>query len=296
LRAVGGDHAATLDYMRSPVGETRSHIHSYFAMIHDCTSLQLVCHAQSAYVAEKLKHTPLADLPLLSAAAPFKAGGWAGPDNFTDIPAGTLYQRSVADLYCFPNTICALRLRGKEIAEWLERSASAFHQIIPGQADQPLLNEGFPSYNFDVIFGLTYDIDPSQPPRYGADGKLRDPLAQRVRQLCYQGKPVDQEAEFIVATNNYRSSTQSAFNTFIKTETVLQTSATIRTTIYNYINQNGPLALVVQPNWRLRTFPGTSYCFEGSPRAAAFAADVATLTIEPLDTTKDGFTRFRILP
>ncbi|WP_158623222.1 bifunctional 2',3'-cyclic-nucleotide 2'-phosphodiesterase/3'-nucleotidase [Pseudorhodobacter sp. E13] len=294
LRAVQGAHLATLNYMRSPVGETLKPIHSYFAMIHDCQSLQIVCHAQSAFVAERLKGTVWADLPLLAAAAPFKAGGRAGPDHFTDIPAGPLYQRSVADLYCFPNTICALHLRGHELVEWLERSASAFHRITPGQSDQPLLDEAFPSYNFDVIFGLTYEIDPSQPARYSADHRLIDSAARRVHNLCYNGKPLDLDAEFIVATNNYRSSTQSAFNSFIKTEAVLQASVTIRTIIYNYICRNGPLNLVPQPNWRLRTFPDTSYCFDCSPRALPLAAQLPGLTLEPMGSTPDGFVRFRI--
>lgn len=294
LRAVKGDHAATLDYMRSHVGETLTPLHSYFSMIQDCTSLQIICHAQSAYVAGKLKDTPFADLPLLSAAAPFKSGGRAGPDHFTDIPPGPLYQRSVADLYCFPNTICALHLCGAQLTEWLERSAAAFNQIIPGRSDQPLLNEAFPSYNFDVIFGLTYEIDPSQPPRYSVEGKLIDTASHRIRNLCYQGKLIEPEAKFIVATNNYRSSTQLAFNGFPPAETVLQASTTIRTILYNYIIQNGPLNLAPLPNWRLRTFPDTSYCFESSARAKAFIPEVAGFTIDPLDTTFEGFTRFRI--
>jgi 2',3'-cyclic-nucleotide 2'-phosphodiesterase / 3'-nucleotidase len=33
-------------------------------------------------------------------------------------------------------------------------------------ADQVLMNPDFPSYNFDVIDGVSYQIDLSQPPKY----------------------------------------------------------------------------------------------------------------------------------
>ena len=44
--------------------------------------------------------------------------------------------------------------------------AGIFHQITPGKADQTLIDASFPSYNFDVIDGVDYKIDLSQPSRY----------------------------------------------------------------------------------------------------------------------------------
>ena len=41
-------------------------------------------------------------LPILSAAAPFKAGGRNGPDYYTDVPAGDVAIKNVADLYLYP--------------------------------------------------------------------------------------------------------------------------------------------------------------------------------------------------
>ena len=43
-------------------------------------------------------------LRVLSAAAPFKAGGRGGPDYYTDVPAGPIAIRNVADLYLYPPT------------------------------------------------------------------------------------------------------------------------------------------------------------------------------------------------
>ena len=92
---------------------------------------------------------------ILSAAAPFKAGGRGGPEYYTDVPVGDVAIKNVADLYLYPNTVRAVKVTGAEVKDWLERSAGMFNQVEPGKADQVLLNPDFPSYNFDVIDGVT---------------------------------------------------------------------------------------------------------------------------------------------
>jgi 2',3'-cyclic-nucleotide 2'-phosphodiesterase/3'-nucleotidase len=294
LKAAQKQHEAALDYMRFPVGSTLRPLHSYFALIRSCASAQLICRAQSRFVAGRLAGTEHAALPLLSAAAPFKVGGWAGPGNYTDIPAGPMYQRSVADLYCFPNTICAVRLRGADIFEWLERSAAAFHQVVLGQQDQPLLDDDFPSYNFDIILGLTYEIDPTQPARYSAAGELHDPAARRIRNLCFQGQPIDPDAEFVVATNNYRASTHSALSLADSARMVFEDSVTIRNILLNEIATTSPLAFETEENWRFAPMPDTSFVFETSPKAVQFLPELADVGVEPLGDTKTGFRRYRL--
>ena len=57
--------------------------------------------------------------------------------------------------------------------EWLECSAGQFNQIDPKSSKpQPLINwDGFRTYNFDVIDGVNYQIDVTQPAKY--DGECR---------------------------------------------------------------------------------------------------------------------------
>jgi 2',3'-cyclic-nucleotide 2'-phosphodiesterase (5'-nucleotidase family) len=43
-------------------------------------------------------------LPILSAAAPFVAGGRGGPEYYTDVPKGDVAIKNVSDLYLYPNT------------------------------------------------------------------------------------------------------------------------------------------------------------------------------------------------
>ena len=51
-----------------------------FALVADDPSVQIVCQAQTWYIKDMLKDTEFKDLPVLSAAAPFKSGGRGGAE------------------------------------------------------------------------------------------------------------------------------------------------------------------------------------------------------------------------
>ncbi|WP_330448697.1 hypothetical protein [Paracoccus marcusii] len=99
-RQVATAHKATLRQLSTRIGRTAQPLNSHFAVIgHDC-GLRLVNLAQRWHVRQRLAGTPDADLPVLSASAPYRAGA-GGPQHYTDVPAGTLSLRHLADLYPF---------------------------------------------------------------------------------------------------------------------------------------------------------------------------------------------------
>ncbi|MGV8951471.1 MAG: bifunctional 2',3'-cyclic-nucleotide 2'-phosphodiesterase/3'-nucleotidase, partial [Cypionkella sp.] len=112
LAAAQAEHDATLDYVRRAVGETETPLFSYFALVADDPSVQIVSNAQIWYIAQMMKGTPNEGLPILSAAAPFKAGGRGGPEYYTDVPVGPVAIKNVADLYLYPNTVRAVKITG----------------------------------------------------------------------------------------------------------------------------------------------------------------------------------------
>lgn len=290
---VADAHQHTLSYIRRPVGKTTAPLHSYFALVSPAAAIQLVADAQQEYVAEQLKGTEHASLPLLSAVAPFKAGGRGGPGNFTTIPAGDLAIRHIADLYHYPNSVRAVRVTGHVLLDWLERSVAIFHQIMPGTPDQVLLQPDFPSYNFDMIHGLDYQIDLSQPAKFALDGSLQDPLSRRVVDLNYRGQPVDLNTEFIVATNNYRTGGGEMFPMITPDIVVLEAPDAHREVLVRHIASHGTLAPKAQINWRFAPMPGTSVLFDSAIEAENCLDDI-DLDIVPVARTPDGFMRYRL--
>ena len=98
-----------------------------------------------------------------------------------------------------------MRLTGAGIVEWLERSSNVFLRADPAlRTAQPLIDPKSPGYNFDTISGLTWEIDITQPRRYEG-GKLVAADSHRIRDVRFEGKPIDPAREFVVVTNNYRA-------------------------------------------------------------------------------------------
>ena len=293
-QSVATEHQATLDYVRRAVGKTSAPLYSYFALVADDPSVQIVSNAQEWYIRQMMAGTEHEALPILSAAAPFKAGGRGGPEYYTDVPIGDIAIKNVADLYLYPNTIRAVRVTGAQVKDWLERSAGAFNRIEPGQPDQMLLNPDFPSYNFDVIDGVTYRIDLSQPSKYDGDGNVVEEGANRIVDLVFDGKPIDPAAEFIVATNNYRAGGGGSFPGNDGTTIVFEGPDTNRDIIVRYIVDQGTIDPEADGNWSFAPLEGATVLFDTGPGGARYMSDVKGVTIEEAGEGDDGFARYRI--
>jgi 2',3'-cyclic-nucleotide 2'-phosphodiesterase len=277
LDSVNAEHVATLDYVRQPVGETTARIHSYFSLVQDDPSIQIVTNAQKWYVENVLKGTQYEGIPVLSAGAPFKAGG-SSPDYYTDVPEGTLAIKNVADLYLYDNTVYAVKLNGAQLKEWLEMSAGQFNKIDPAITDeQPLINTSFKTYNFDVIDGVSYEIDVTQPARYDADKNLVNSGANRIKNLKYNGYPVAGSQEFIVATNNYRAN--NPFPGCKDGDKVLKSTYENREAIVDYIKELGTINPTADNNWTFTPINGNiNVTFSSSPNAEQLADEYAKIS------------------
>lgn len=293
-RTLRGAHDRTLGHIRRRVGTLTAPLHNHFARIGDCAALQLVAAAQRARVQQLLAGTPWQALPLLSAVAPFRAGGpGSGTDHVTDIAPGPLTMRHLADLYPYPNTLAAVQVTGAELACWLERAAAMFHRLTPGVPDQPLIRSDFPSYNFDVIFGLTYQIDLSQPACDVATGPGAAPASRRITDLRLGDQPLNPAALYVVATNSYRAAGAGFFDLLATRGIPLATRESNLSVLTAHVCAQGPITPCPMPVWRFAPLPGTSAIFATAPSALAHAA--ARPDLQPLGCDTDGLARFRLM-
>lgn len=296
LEAARAAHEATLRHVRTPVGKLLTPLNTYFVLLGDDPTVQLINEAQRAYAAPLAAARPdLASLPILAAAAPFKCGGRNGPYAYTDIPAGPLAIKDVADLYPYPNTLRLVRIDGAALSEWLERSASIFRRIDPTlREEQPLLGPAFAAYNFDVIDGVEYRIDVTQRARYDDSGALTAPGARRIRDLTFKGAPVDPKQLFLVVTNNYRASGGGGFPGCDGTSVVIEAPDANRDVLLKYVASRTEIAPKSDGNWRFAPWPGSvAATYLTSPAAAGLSAPPG-LKLTPMGFAPGGFLKLRV--
>ena len=286
-------HEGTIAYVRQQVGTTTAPITSYFALVKDDPSIQIVNKAQLWYAKQELAGTPEGKLPILSAAAPFKAGTRGDATAYTDIPAGPIAIKNVADLYLYDNVTAILKVNGAQIKEWLEMSAGQFNQIDPTKTDvQDIVDPQYRTYNFDVIDGITYQFDITQPKKYDRNGKLLDATANRVKNLQYQGKDIDPNQEFIVVTNNYRANgtfpgvKDASLNRLLNLEN--------RQAIINYIVAEKTINPTADNNWSFTdSIKGLNLRFLTADKAKDLVASDTILQYVGPSASSEGFGEFK---
>ena len=249
-------HEATQAYVNEKSGEITKDINSFFSLVSDDSSLQIVSDAQRAYVKKLIKNnepslSKYKDLPLLSATAPFKAGSSA--DNYIDVKAGGVTIRDISNLYTFDNnTFAVIKLNGADIKEYLEFCANMFNTIDPNSTEeQDLINRDFPTFNFDTIDGLEYEIDVTQPAKYNKQGEVINPDSSRISNLTYNGKAIDANQEFLIATNNYRAG-GNGFPWQGRQEIVYTTTEASRDVLKEYIEESKTLDPSVDMTWKFK--------------------------------------------
>lgn len=276
--AVKEYHQGTLNYVRGKIGTTTAPLYSFFAQVQDDPTIQIVNNAQMAYVKKAIADKPeLKNLPVLSAGAPFKAGGRSGVSYYTNIPTGELSIKSANDLYLYPNTLKAVQVSGATVKEWLEMSAGQFFQVDPNKTEpQTIVNDDFPSYNFDVIDGVKYQIDLTKKPRYDKDGNLINNDSHRIVNLTMpDGTPVKDDQQFIVATNNYRAGGGGNFPGLKGgvAKVVVDSPDESRQVLINYITSQGTVNPSADNNWSFVPVGSKAVLqFNSSPDAKSFLA------------------------
>ncbi len=283
-KLIAAEHAATISYVRQPLGSSDFRMSAYFSDVGDVSAVQLVNQAQAAYLADYVKTNlpQYAQLPVLSMASPFKTGA-AGVGDYTDVPAGPVALNNAADLYLYPNSLSAVKVDGAQLKAWLEKSAERFNRIDPASgAQQELVNTAVAGFNFDELTGddVRYQIDVTRP------------VGQRIVGLAYRGRAVAPAQEFLVATNNFRASGGGNFPGLDGGRTILASPDNNRDVLIAYIQAHKGLTRAANGAGRSWRFAPVAVkgavVFHSAPEMVALARQAGLLNVSQLRADDGG--------
>lgn len=183
-----------------------------------------------------LAQEALANRPILVALAPMHITRFRQQFANASLSGPIVQERHVHQLLPYPNTLAVIGMTGAQIIRYLERAASYFAPIETG-----ILSAQQPAYNFDALFGLSYDINISAAPRYDGLGRVSAPDAHRIENVMYHGRPLDLEQPFWIITNHHRAGGGGHFpHTGPHTTFDLQTEMpSARDVLHSYLTQFG---------------------------------------------------------
>ncbi|MCC5826433.1 bifunctional 2',3'-cyclic-nucleotide 2'-phosphodiesterase/3'-nucleotidase [Alkalimonas sp.] len=297
---LSDEQAQTLAMLNQPLGATDGAIENFFARVAPNTAVSWVNQAQSWYAKTLQQQGELPDFPIISAAAPFRSG-FGGPEDYTHLAAGPLTLGNIADLYIYPNTLRVIELSGSELRDWLEMSARTFNTVEAGKDEwQQLLAPRIPSYNFDMMSGLSYRIDLSQPARFDGEGQQVSD-SHRIVELSYQGQPVRADQRFLLATNNYRVSGGGFFPHATTAPVHYTGQMEVRQIIAAFTREQAKqhgeaIPVQLQQNWQLKLPVGARLEFRSSSLEATKAKAEQHPRLQFIGLDDDGYGRYQYLP
>ncbi|MGV9876707.1 5'-nucleotidase C-terminal domain-containing protein [Streptomyces cellulosae] len=235
-RLLGDEHAQVVAYVNQVVGTATETLTTVEARYKDAPIIDLISKVQEDVVRDALAGTEYASLPVLSQASPFS--------RTSEIPAGDVTIRDLSSLYVYDNTLVAKLLTGAQVRAYLEYSAEYFVQTAAGtpvDVDKLTNANGRPDYNYDYVSGVRYDIDIAQP------------AGSRIKNLTFDGAPVDDGQQFVFAVNNYRANGGGAFPHVASAPELWAESTEIRTRIAEWATARGVLDPkdFASEDWRL---------------------------------------------
>jgi len=236
VKLVQADHDAVVAYVNQVIGTSTVAMSSAESTYKDTPIIDLVNHVQTETVKAGLAGTVYASVPVLSQASCFSRTG--------SIPAGDVTLRDVAGLYVYENTLDARLLTGKQISDYLEFSAAYYAQTAADAVvDVSKLTNAhnLPDYSYDMVSGVSYEIDIAQPE------------GSRIKNLAYNGAALDDDAQFVLAVNNYRASGGSNYPHVASAVSVWSSSDEIRNTIIAWVKANGAIdpSTFASAGWKL---------------------------------------------
>lgn len=233
-------HRSVREWLGTPIATMGDEWTGRYARAEDTPLVDFINETQMRATNADLSATPVFDLD-----ASF------GPNTVT--------LRDVAGVYPHENTLKAVMIDGETLRQYLERSAEYFLQY---QAGGPAVNDSIPGYDFDIVSGVDYTID------------LTQPAGSRIRQITRNGQLVTVRNAFSIALNSYRLGGGGGFEMLRDLPVVYDQGEDVRDLLISAIRQAGFLrrSAYFKPSWSIvpdEAAVAVRRAFEAVPEIAA---------------------------
>jgi 2',3'-cyclic-nucleotide 2'-phosphodiesterase/3'-nucleotidase len=155
------------------------------------------------------------------------------------VPKGPVTIRQIAALYVYENQLYVIEGNGKMVRDALENSARYYNTCAGDCSQGPLINPHVIGYNYDMAEGVDYDID------------LTQPAGQRIRNLRWHGKPLDDNQPLRIALNNYRAGGSAGYSMFHGATILWRSPDEIRDLVIRYYSEHKTLPAQPDNNWHV---------------------------------------------
>jgi 2',3'-cyclic-nucleotide 2'-phosphodiesterase (5'-nucleotidase family) len=249
LAATDAAHQETVAYVTTPIGTTLERWSADSARLKDTPLID--------FILETERKAAGADL---ASTAAFSTEVVMGP--------GPITIAQVAQLYPYDNTLRAVRISGKQLRDYLEFSSRYYRTPASGTARLEA-DPQVPGYNFDIVSGVDYVINASQP------------IGSRITRLDYKGVPVRDSDSFTMALNNYRQTGGGGYAMLSGAPVVYDKQQEIRQLLIDEVKQRAVIrqADYFVPNWRLVQGSGTGAAMTPAAVQPPFPAGTRFLRI-----------------
>ena len=143
--------------------------------------------------------------------------------------------------YPYPNTLKVLKIKGSQLKEAIEKSATYF--VIENNSVQ--INKDFivpkvQNYNYDTFGGLTYEIDLSRE------------FNDRVISMKKNNQEIDLNKYYTIVLNNYRASNTSIYPCYENAEVIKEINIDMSEIIIDYLQKHDEVKVIDEVNYIIK--------------------------------------------
>lgn len=163
----------------------------------------------------------------------------------SNLVQGDYRKKDAVNVYKYDNTLMSVKITGGDLKAIMEEYAGAYFNTYREGDVTISFNPDIRMYNYDMFAGVNYEIDISKP------------AGERIVNLTFNGEPLGEDRELVLALNNYRYGALlnggliKDENKVFDSTTAFPDTPSVRDLITVYAQEKGELTPNCDNNWKI---------------------------------------------